>query len=346
MDLNTSIIVIIASILFLYGFISVLRGIFNLRFISGDGLKRVKKESLGQILQAEEDKRPTERGLGEAEAALLIAKQEVEQARSESERLKKELTQSQLERVINKSWAEEAINEKESIILHVKKEIQRVKADAERLKEELARSQREVEGKGTYVEEEIKRKESTLSDVERELQGARAESERLKAELTRSQLEAEKSKSQMEEAKFESHSLKSKLNVEMAKVKAREDETKRLKEQLERMNSEYGGFEERAAELKKIESDILWLAKVLDEQKQASHQMKQRIEENRIKMQLLNEKTKANVETIARFAEGKEFAEFRKSIYLDDIIQKYEEEIKELRIKNMELENRLKEHKE
>ena len=60
-------------------------------------------------------------------------------------------------------------------------------------------------------------------------------------------------------------------------------------------------------------------------------------------MHLLNEKTKSNVESIAKFAEGKEFAEFRRSIHLDEIVQKYEDEIKGLRIRNMELEDRLKE---
>ena len=91
------------------------------------------------------------------------------------------------------------------------------------------------------------------------------------------------------------------------------------------------------AELKKTESDILWLEKVLNEQKKTSHELKQRVQENKIKIQLLNEKTKENVELIARFARGKEFDEFRKSIYLDEIIQKYEDEIKHLRIENMDL---------
>lgn len=97
-------------------------------------------------------------------------------------------------------------------------------------------------------------------------------------------------------------------------------------------------LEQEEARLKKLGEDCLTLEKTLEEQRQSSQALKQHMEENKVKMQLLSEKTMEGAELIAQFAEGKEFEEFRKSIHLDEITRKHEEEIKALKIKNMELE--------
>ncbi len=115
------------------------------------------------------------------------------------------------------------------------------------------------------------------------------------------------------------------------------NEHDKVKKELEEFNTGQKKLEGDTVTLKMIESDLAFLERTIGEQKKSSHEIKRLLEENKMKIGLLNEKTKDNVELIAKFARGKEFDEFRKSIHMDDIIQKYENEIKNLKLKNMEL---------
>jgi chromosome segregation ATPase len=186
-------------------------------------------------------------------------------------------------------------------------------AEQEKTKQELTRCRREAEENKRLTEEALKQKGPAVLNAEKELSQVRAEAEKLKRQL----------------------------DEKTGQLKAKQERIQRLNEQLAGMNGGKKEFEQRMAELKKIESDILWLEKVVNEQKEFSRRMKQRIEETRIKMQLLNEKTKESVELIAGFAGTKQFDEFRKTIHLDEIIQKYENQIKDLKIKNIELGKKL-----
>lgn len=85
--------------------------------------------------------------------------------------------------------------------------------------------------------------------------------------------------------------------------------------------------------------DIAYLNSSIHAQKKTAQEMSSRLKESKIKMQLLTDKMRENVEAIASFAEGNEFEEFRKKIHFDETIQKYEDEIKTLKLKNLELEN-------
>ncbi len=191
------------------------------------------------------------------------------------------------------------------------------------MKKQLARVESETEENKRQADAAIKEKENEIRKLTEQLaQLGSKEKEHLG---TRAEIER----------------LKSALNDEVEEVKNKENEIKRLNDELVRLDTEQKELEQRVAELKKVESDLLWLEKELNEQKKSAHEMKQRIEEGRIKAQLLNEKTKENVELIASFAEGKEFDEFRSSVHLDEIIRKYESEIRDLKIKNMDLKKKL-----
>ncbi len=89
-----------------------------------------------------------------------------------------------------------------------------------------------------------------------------------------------------------------------------------------------------------IDHALAQIEKTMDEQKMMSHELRQRLEGNRRKISLLNEKTRGNIEAVSTFAGGKEFADLRKTAYIDEMIQKYESEIKSLRMKTLELERK------
>ncbi len=139
--------------------------------------------------------------------------------------------------------------------------------------------------------------------------------------------------------------MKDVLQIKIFELTARDREIKKLKADVEKArsgagNSDQADYGARLARLKASEADILQIEKSLDEEKQALRAMKLRVSEGKMKLQLLNEKTKETVELIAQFAEGKEFEEFRKAIHMDDTISKYEDEIKSLQIKVMDLEKK------
>ena len=160
-----------------------------------------------------------------------------------------------------------------------------------------------------------------------------AEIKRLKEELSGASAKKEALSAKDAEIK--------RLTAQLADIQSRQDASeKKLKAELAAMSAERELSERKLSEFKKVESDIQSLKNETEDRRKSSHDMKRRIEEGRMKMRLLSEKSKENVELLAGFVAGKEFDEFRKSIHLDELVQKYEDEIKELRIKNMDLEKR------
>jgi DNA repair ATPase RecN len=90
------------------------------------------------------------------------------------------------------------------------------------------------------------------------------------------------------------------------------------------------GMSGRCEEAEKILADYGQFEKNIQAQKKSFQDTEQRIREMKIKLRVLSEKAKENVEALARFAESKEFDEFRKSVHLDELTQKYEDQVKDL----------------
>ena len=161
------------------------------------------------------------------------------------------------------------------------------------------------------------------------------ELKKLKEEITRYQMQPARLEEEMQRFKAESAKVKGE------DLLLKEKEIQRLTAELKRVNDTHQDYEKHIAKLKEVTPDIDAMEVSLNEEKKALHEIKLRAQEGKMKLALLNEKTKDAVESIAQFAQGKEFDEFRKSIHLDEIVQKYEGEIKDLKIESMELENKL-----
>jgi len=161
------------------------------------------------------------------------------------------------------------------------------------------------------------------------------ELKKLKEEITRYQMQPARLEEEMQRFKAESAKVKGE------DLLLKEKEIQRLTAELKRVNDTHQDYEKHIAKLKEVTPDIDAMEVSLNEEKKALHEIKLRAQEGKMKLALLNEKTKDAVESIAQFAQGKEFDEFRKSIHLDEIVQKYEGEIKDLKIENMELEKKL-----
>lgn len=153
------------------------------------------------------------------------------------------------------------------------------------------------------------------------------EIEKLIEQLNRETEEHHKLEAQLNESfseKGEVGRLRSELNVKSEGFAEKERELMRLQEERRAM-------EERFAQAEKVMSDYGQFEKLIQEQKKSFYEIDQRIREMKIKLRVISEKAKENVELIASFAEGKEFEEFRKSIHLDELTQKYEDQIKDLK---------------
>jgi chromosome segregation ATPase len=248
--------------------------------------------------------------LGETATALekRIAQSELltqsQQKESEIQRLIAELAQAQ--------------SQNGAAQLRVQEELTRNKIQAERLEEENQQLQAGME----RISIALKNKIGELAAKEEENAKEQARAERLEKEMQRLKVEAAK-------AGAEELSLK-------------DEEIHRLTSELERINAEHENYEKRIAKLKEAETTINEMEASLDEEKRAVREVKLRTQEIKMKLQLLDDKTKESVELIAQFAQGKEFDEFRKVIHLDEVIQKYEEQIKALKIENLGLEEKLK----
>jgi chromosome segregation ATPase len=222
----------------------------------------------------------------------------------------------------------------------LKKESDRIVAEMDTLKAKAAGGAEAFAAKDA----EIKRLSGQLADMQSRQEVSESALARLKdtekAEMN-AESEALAAKRDAENARAELDRLKNVAARDAEGLAAKDAEIKRLSDQLADALKQMENSARKLAEFKKMESDAEWLGGEIEEFKKTSHDMKRRIEESRMKMRLLSEKSKENVELLASFAEGKEFDEFRKAIHLDELVQKYEDEIKELRIRNMDLEKRV-----
>ena len=123
--------------------------------------------------------------------------------------------------------------------------------------------------------------------------------------------------------KGELERLRSEILVKTEEVAAKERELAKLRDE-KRLT------EEKVVKAEKILEEYEKFEKTISEQRRSAHDVEQRISEMKIKLRVLSEKAKENVELIAAFAGAKEFDEFRKSIHLDELTRKYEYEIKDI----------------
>ncbi|MBF0571436.1 MAG: hypothetical protein HQL12_06140 [Candidatus Omnitrophica bacterium] len=182
--------------------------------------------------------------------------------------------------------------------------------------------------------EEIAVKETEINRLLSEVKNLKAELETKATESGQKEQELVKLKAQL--SMMEQQGKNVPQNNEELAVK--ESVIKRLTDQIERMTLAQKDTSERMARFKKSEIEMFHIEKLMDEEKKELHKIKLRIQEGKMKLELIDEKTKGAVESIAQFAQGKEFEEFRKSIHMDQMIQKYEDQIKALQIKALELE--------
>lgn len=222
-------------------------------------------------------------------------------------------------------------------------------AEIERLRDELNRQTAE-----------LKQKTELLHQRENELTGLKsatprspedvAEIERLHGEIA-SQLESMKVKDlelgkmieqvnilsaerqQLEARMTENSGETGELGRLRSEMSAKAEETAARERELAKLREEHEVNATRIGQAEKIVSDYEKFEKTITDQRRSAHDVEQRIREMKIKLRVLSEKAKENVEIIAAFAGAPEFDQFRKSIHLDEANQKYEDEIKDIHSK-------------
>ncbi|MDD5439693.1 MAG: hypothetical protein PHS37_05870 [Candidatus Omnitrophica bacterium] len=261
---------------------------------------------------------------------MLLAKTEVDQLNGELKRVTEELR---------------ALKLKVAAGVQEVPDNQSAKAEADRLKAEL-------DDKTAALAKKEEETAKLVSALERGDQDAKAEAGRLKAELddktaalAKKEEETAKLVSALErgdqDAKAEADRLKAELDDKTSVLAQKEAEIARLAGELERLSADNKNNNESITKLQSVGTEADAVEKALEEEKKSLQELKLRIGESRIKLQLLSDKAKENAELLAKFAQGKEFDEFRKSVHLDEIVQKYESEITALKLKNLELEKKL-----
>jgi len=252
-----------------------------------------------------------------------------EEINAEQAKWAERFTQSQKELEQTRRQAEEA-----------KAELNKMSDKFRQNQEEAERARRQAEdtkAEQKKLNEELQESRQEHEQERRQAEQAMAEQMKLSLKLKETQEALEKASPQAEQTKIESAKLNDSLQAAKKEIQEKILQVAELTERLAGVDAKYNLSSEKAAELEKIEPELTDLQKSIHDQKKSAHQMKQRLEEVGIKMRLLDEKTKQSVELISRFAQGKEYDEFRKSIHMDEIIQKYEDQIQALRIENLEL---------
>lgn len=209
------------------------------------------------------------------------------------------------------------------------------------LKRLLQEKSDELASKLRYVDEENKDRVQKVGELKGiEIEGLRLQVQARTKELAEKEEAANRAIAESERAQEQ---YRAALNKAREALAAEEGKNEKLSSELKRLSSIFKEYDENITKLQNAEYDIGRLEKLIENEKKTLHDMKMRVNESGMQVQLLHEKTKENVELIAQFAEGKEFEEFRKSIHIDEIVKKYEEEIRRLNIKNMAFEKRLRE---
>jgi chromosome segregation ATPase len=321
-------------------------------------IKRLTDE-LARAVETSGDAAKLKERLSASDLLLLGAKKDLERLTAETQKLKTELEQKTAETARKDSELQQLIVEKKKLqddmqlkttaAVVMENEINALKADVQ-AKEGASTAEKETLITDLKkLKDELLLKSAVSAVLEQEVQTSKSDLSKANA-----QLESEGSavkEEDLQKVTDDLKKMKDDLQIRIFEVTAKDREIKTLKAELDKAKSQPAAangpsevsvreYEARIQKLKKSESDIIQLEKTLDEERHALRTMKLRVSEGKMKLQLLSEKTKESVEMIAQFAESKEFEEFRKSIHIDDTIQKYEDEIKDLQIKLMDLEKK------
>lgn len=218
-------------------------------------------------------------------------------------------------------------------------------AEIERLRSELGRQAAELKQK-TEALHERENELAKLSSVAQRSSGDVAELDRLHAQVA-ADLEAMMQKDheieklidqlnqvnedhrKLEAQMSESFSERGELGHLRTEMNAKIEAAAAQEKELAKLQAERQAGAVRVGQAEKIVADYEKFEKTITDQRRSAHDVEQRIREMRIKLRVLSEKAKENVELIAAFAGGKEFDEFRKSIHLDELTRKYEDQIRE-----------------
>ncbi|MBF0569718.1 MAG: hypothetical protein HQL18_02960 [Candidatus Omnitrophica bacterium] len=211
------------------------------------------------------------------------------------------------------------------------------------LKAELAVVQSQQTGGNTKQAEALAASENEIKRLIAELERATAERKVFDENVLQMRSEQVVRNQQVQALKSELANLQVQhaSDLKLGEVLAtRDEEIKRLTAEIQRLGAAPKVTDQRLAKLKENGDQVNLIERTLDEEKKALHEMKLRMQEAKMKFELLNEKTRDAVEMVAQFAQGKEFDEFRKSIHMDEMIRKYEDEVKGLKIKVLDLEKK------
>ncbi|MEI6437160.1 MAG: hypothetical protein WCO69_00245 [Candidatus Omnitrophota bacterium] len=366
-------IILIVYIVFLFGgLFFILKNVVRLykevakaeELLSAANTEAIEFKRQIDLLTVDAERRKVELEQKSAEAARKDA--EVQQAAGEAKRCSIELQVKANELMIKEQEAQllsvelEGLKNKFKIegvksaqykdyderFLKLKSEATQKDQELQTLKAELAKlqaGQQQGQQASLAKAEEIASKEKEFQRIsgecqrlDRELQQASADAAKFKDALVKK--DAELAGKEAEAAK-----AKAALDAKVSELAAKELEYRKLELEmgkLESVKAEYPAFDERIAKLRNAEGEIARMEKTLEDEKHSLRNVRMRAQESKMKLDLLGEKTKEAVESIATFAEGKEFEEFRKSIHMDETIRKYEDEIKHLKIQVIELEKK------
>jgi len=205
-------------------------------------------------------------------------------------------------------------------------EIEKLIEQLDRAAEDLRKLQEQRQGTSVGDPVELERLRAEVTGQIEAIKQKDVEIGKLIEQLNRATEDHRKLEGQMSETfseKGELGRLRAELNAKAAEVAAKEQELSRLQE-------ERRGIEDRVVGADKILNDFLKFDESIHDQMKHFYDVEQRIREIKIKLRVLTEKAKEGVELIASFAEGKEFEEFRKSVHLDEMTQRYEDQIKDI----------------
>jgi chromosome segregation ATPase len=320
-----------------------------------------EKEAAVKSVTSELDKIKTEYEKVKAGAEELKA--QLEKKDKEAKQLSEELAKEKSER----SGKEV---DKEEDILKLKRELEGAREETEKLKKQLQERFSDIEKKDKEIadlkeslvshQESGKTKgkalESSLEELNKELQASKTEVQRLSGELNKkfqdiifrenelaavkADLEKEKAKSPAGGASLIANAS---MKSEMDNIKA---ELAKYKKAIDEKEAELQAIKGQAAQApaggSTVTAEFSALAKMVEEEKTVASDIRTYLDENKSKLEMLMDKAKENVDLIAQFSKTKDFEEFRKTLHMDNIIMKYENEIDFLKRKNLDLELKLK----
>jgi len=266
-----------------------------------------------------------------------------EKMSNEADRAKKDadFARSQLiDKAREASEKEDAINRlNEELVLAQKNisEMEKKIAVAE------ARSQKEV----GEVKVEIDKLSALLSQAEErskakdeEMMNVKKKYEKLAAEkkdnLKGTAVAMANLKQEMEKVRKEYDALKTKLDEKEKELEIKKEETEAISQKLLDKESERELFAE-GMDIEQIEPEVESLEKMLNRQKRFSLDMQRLLDENRSRLNILNEKTRENIELIASFAGSDEFDKIQKAVFSSDTAQESNEHVSQLRAQEEEL---------